>query len=392
MFCTKCGNKLADDARFCTKCGTAVNKPSVPSTPYPTGTFGGVTPDQSKAPPQQQIKSRKKLPLKPFIIAGASLIVIAAVLMSILVFSNDVDVYAWGRDEDDNPVYWKNGKPVELPNGEDVEVNSMFVSDNDVYFCGNMGEQFHRMAIYWKNGKLVELSDDADADAESIYVSGNDVYICGWADDKAVYWKNGKLIELSDDAGAESIYVSGNDVYVCGKVDSKPVYWKNGKLVELSIMNYNKYNVFVESIYVSSNDVYVSGCSSMGKWYDTKAIYWKNGKLVELPKTSDRDGDGDFTKSIYVSGKDVYVCGSNRLRINKPFYWKNGKLVELPKMNDDSASIITESIYISRNNVYVGGVYYNEDTSKNYIVLWKNNKIVRSYEVGHVYDVFVTKK
>ena len=48
MFCTKCGNKLADDARFCVKCGTTVNTASVPNTQLQAGSFGDVTPEQMK--------------------------------------------------------------------------------------------------------------------------------------------------------------------------------------------------------------------------------------------------------------------------------------------------------------------------------------------------------
>jgi len=49
MFCVKCGNKLADSARFCIKCGTAINTSSVPNTPQQAEVFGGGTLEQMKA-------------------------------------------------------------------------------------------------------------------------------------------------------------------------------------------------------------------------------------------------------------------------------------------------------------------------------------------------------
>jgi hypothetical protein len=46
MFCSKCGEKIKEEARFCAKCGTPVNTSSVPNTPPTAGGFGGVTPEQ----------------------------------------------------------------------------------------------------------------------------------------------------------------------------------------------------------------------------------------------------------------------------------------------------------------------------------------------------------
>jgi len=45
MFCSKCGEKIEEGAKFCAKCGTAVNTTTVPNTPPPTEAFGSVTND-----------------------------------------------------------------------------------------------------------------------------------------------------------------------------------------------------------------------------------------------------------------------------------------------------------------------------------------------------------
>jgi len=325
MFCTKCGAKIEEGSKFCVKCGTPVNASSVPNTPPTAEAFGGVTPHQSKAPPQQQVMPRKKLPVKPFIIAGSILIVIIviAIILFIPVFhytadtreTVDVDVYACGQ-VGEKAVYWKNRKRVELPYGR--YASSINISGNDVYVFGDIGEYPNSKTVYWKNGKLVELPKMNDNDGtfvSSRYVYGNDVYVCGEAYNKAVYWKNGKLVELSS-GNAKSIYVSGNDVYVCGNVgEDKVVYWKNGTLVELPGGNdRNVYNRTPCSIYVSGNDVYVAGIISVWGAYDLDlwnifdlgkfyVVLWKNSKMVRVYNFGLVSGFGGGERNI----SDVFI-------------------------------------------------------------------------------------
>ena len=49
MFCTKCGNKIRDDAKFCTFCGAPVRRP-VPPAPVEPQTLGSV-PNAGEMPP-----------------------------------------------------------------------------------------------------------------------------------------------------------------------------------------------------------------------------------------------------------------------------------------------------------------------------------------------------
>ena len=49
MFCTKCGNKIRDDAKFCTFCGAPVRRP-VPPAPVEPQTPGSV-PNAGEMPP-----------------------------------------------------------------------------------------------------------------------------------------------------------------------------------------------------------------------------------------------------------------------------------------------------------------------------------------------------
>jgi hypothetical protein len=423
--CKNCGQVIIEGAQFCIKCGTAVNTSSVPNTTPQVKVFGGVAAKQMKHEPAP----RRRSPLKPFIIAGSILIVIAIVLLSIFAFNGkDEKLYVSG---DDRTVL--SGEDEKLNAPSKIDEKLVFSSEFDVYACGHTGDKVG----YWKNEKFVDLSkiyDYGKTTAESIYVSGNDVYVCGKVDDKPVYWKNGELVELplnrSDGGDAESIYVSGNDLYVVGTAIG-PVYWKNGKLVELPSVYFGRNY----SIYVSGNDVYISGPVSK------KTSYWKNGEIIELPTKE----HGGGTSTIYVSSNDVYVCGAvvtDYINFynssNKAVYWKNGKLVELPSIDNKISN--AQSIYVSGNDVYVGGninldpvywkngelvtlpngiVYYNAESvyvsafsvdsfyisdndvyacgsGSNCVVIWKNSNIVRFFsmknEETYMNSVFLKKK
>ena len=187
-------------------------------------------------------------------------------------------------------VFWKNGIPLDRDSMniyDTYELNSLAVSNNDVYMVGwgAVGE-----ARYWKNENLIELSPryspttlNISATASSIAVSGNDVYVAGyqseqlspvggWSNVFAVYWKNGNLVKLTDgskDANATFIAVSGTDVYVAGVVVTdgavnKPQYWKNGNIVNLTDGSTDAY---ANSIAVSGTDVYVAGTQWDGNLY-----------------------------------------------------------------------------------------------------------------------------
>ncbi len=52
MFCTKCGNKIRDDAKFCTFCGAPVRRP-VPPAPVEPQTPGSV-PNAGKCLPSNR--------------------------------------------------------------------------------------------------------------------------------------------------------------------------------------------------------------------------------------------------------------------------------------------------------------------------------------------------
>ena len=292
--------------------------------------------------------------------------------------------------------YWKENEKKPQYTIEMSRVSSIFVSSNEVYAGGyykaydlshmnpysvSMDDYAINVACYWKNGKLVSLTySKYGSEVNSIFVSGNDVYAGGYIHGKDAalggYWKNGKWVGLSNakyGSMVRSIFVSSNDVYVSGWISNSngiviPCYWKNGEMFALSFISEKK-TASAYSIFVSSNDVYVCGYSRNNLGVDT-ACYWKNGELIPLlPFDSKYNSIG---ASIFVSRNDVYVGGYIKNSYRFPTvagYWKNGKWVELPSIVNESISKVT-SIFVFGNDVYVGG-YSNEMPG-----YWKNDEWV----------------
>lgn len=324
--------------------------------------------------------------------------------------SPQVDIYVCGEEWDGTRYiasYWKNGNRVILGDGF---ANSIFVSGNDVYVCGNG-------ATYWKNGNLVTLGNGV-GQTNSIAVSGNDVYVAGGMGGHAVYWKNGKPTYLpensrigewadiypvdSTSSTAYSIFISGSDIYIAGGEEisrmispypnlshiygRSAVYWKNSNEIYLIKGGYgSSYADDAYSIFVEGPDVYACGA--------LEARYWKNGNYVFL---------GGTAKSIFVSEGDVYVAGTQpdgepyqtyngtRYRIVAK-YWKNGIAVNL---TDGSKNAFATFIAVSGNDVYVAG--YEEKTAGafDYVAkYWKNgNPVVLSNIESYANSIFIIKK
>lgn len=249
---------------------------------------------------------------------------------SIFVSGSDIYITALSAKNDGTNSavgkYWKNGVATIVTDTlQRGTLNSVFVSNNDVYMAGNETSQVNNLVAYWKNGVAVPLiNGPIPGSANSVFVSGNDVYVAGnerirqlQDNTSAVYWKNGNRIILSNDsiesAEATSVFVSGSDVFVSGDVYTgthiEAVYWKNGVRTILSFND--SLDEHTTAIGVSGNDVYIAGHAGY------VAKYWKNDSPVNLT-----DGLHEAAAtSLSIANGDVYIAGYD---YDIPKYWKNG--------------------------------------------------------------------
>jgi len=213
------------------------------------------------------------------------------------------------------PVCWKNGKAITLENSNpadssgrpvDYQANYVFMSGNDVYVgCENVCSKKIR---YWKNGKeIVWDCGHSPVNIESMYISGNDVYIAGSFEcdgyHKAAYWKNGnKAVLGKNNANSviNAIYVSGNEVYVAGMqddahTDDRAAYWKNGERIDL------KEGINTSSIFILDGITYVAGNKEDEYGPTCHARYWVNGEKILLD--NEETGTGTWATSIFVVKK-----------------------------------------------------------------------------------------
>ena len=222
------------------------------------------------------------------------------------VFVSGEDVYVLGSDMPSPQTspklqsfkIWKNGEAEIFAQGSvEWAVNSLFVSEGDVYVAGSKPTPSGSRAVLWKNGVEEILTSEAiNSYANSVFVSDKDVYVAGYGYyllnnhhvSFAKLWKNGKVENLTSGTEfgkAYSVYVSNGDVYAAGEDNGKARLWKNG--VVQDIADDEKARMYL-SVFVSGEDVYLSGCveasvpSGNATLVYPQAALWKNGQRLNL--------------------------------------------------------------------------------------------------------------
>jgi hypothetical protein len=296
---------------------------------------------------------------------------------------SDMDFYVVGAIYDDatqteKAVMWKNGVETVFATapygiGEELDARDIFVSNGNVYVL-TTGKNVHN--TLWTNGVPTTITND-DVFLNTIFVSGNDVYAAGGDYNNAIkIYKNGVLISTINGnfAYAYDIAVSGNDVYVVGTVaphgNMEARLWKNGVETVLS----NGTGSTARKVVVVGNDVYVGGSN-----YDNETwneVIWKNGVETKLSAMA---GDENVQfRDIAVEGNDVYVLGTAvKFNYDKEFYgnaisgrlWKNGVVSKF------ATGCIPTAISVVGNNVYTAGykrTFNNNGDAIYQFKQWKN--------------------
>ncbi len=231
--------------------------------------------------------------------------------------------------------------------------------DSTVYIAGNNGVS----PILWKNGVPDTLSTTI-GDAFQIFASGNDIYVAGTYQHtinthtnivqngpdigQYVYWKNGtpNNVDTPQENGVvPSVSVSGTDVYFTNLYG-----WKNGTMIDFPGEGtpgkyFTPTGIF--STFAEGADVYFAGYDTLGN-----GVYWKNGVMTIAVPYGGRGTTQPLVHCIYVSGNNVYVGGMS----DKGVYWLNGTAYFMqPRPNDGSFLSSINSLFVDGTDVYNPG-------------------------------------
>ena len=218
------------------------------------------------------------------------------------------------------------------------------------------------MSCNRNGGDDPENPDNPSPSLGHVFVAGssNSSFYMG----PAVCWVDGVMETL--DAGAydaaRPVCVKGTDVYYGGcDVHHNPVIWKNGTPEVLSDRKGT-----VTDIKTANNKIYACGSA------DDKPVYWVDGQMVVLPIDPDNEWAQYEPHAIFISGNDIYVVGTFYNHMNDgdgACLWKNGVLQLLSDKPSDARDIC-----IIGSTVYVVG---SEEFSNGYqkAVMWVNGVI-----------------
>src|ERR1700733_14206820 len=232
----------------------------------------------------------------------------------------------------------------------DSRTNTDSTSNLTVYIAGNNGAN----PVLWKNGTVDTLSVTYGT-ANQISISGNDVYVAGICQENVnyifqvepfngfpvgqyVYWKNGIQNNIGSPAFisySSSISVSGDNVYY-----ANGYAWENGTMIT------SPDSLQARAVFSTGSDVYIAGYDSA---YDV--VYWKNGVMNIVSLFKGHCCAAPLVSCIYVSGNDVYVGGM----YNHGVYWKDGTANYMQYTTSGSFIPSLNSLLVSGNDVYTTG-------------------------------------
>jgi hypothetical protein len=232
--------------------------------------------------------------------------------------------------------YWIDGKPYELP--DCVNVNAIYVDNNNVYVVGSYEENRGRIRTYWLNG--VKQKEPPDGAMRDIAFDNGVLYIAGFYTitekeseiDIACYWINGKRYELPNSKNfvAHGIKVVNGRKYI-GAIDyqnQKACYWIDN--AQYTFSNSGDYtNIANKAFTVSNGDVVMM----------SEKNFWVNGSKQNFKAT------GFFGYCVaYARGK-TYIAGPYLRWDGTACYWIDEKRYNIYGSSGDTVGVNT--IYVT---------------------------------------------
>jgi hypothetical protein len=289
--------------------------------------------------------------------------------------------------------------------------NIQFMTLSPALYAGGYESNVNKVQVakIWKGTTITELTDGKyNGAVNSIFISGADIYACGYYGGvpNSMIWKNNSLIATTNSSSsnyASSIFVSNGNYYSIFNVIGTGIL--NGSVLYPTLVSSTSgggrlikinNNSSASSVFLSGTDIYVAGYrrefipnACCGNLYSV-AMLWKNGVSIDLNSTN----NNAEARSVFISGNNVYVGGYESNGINSiAKIWKNGVGTNL---SDGLTSTVINSLYINNSDVYAVGVEYLNGYSNGIQLsrakLWKNGtplNLTNGKFPAEAYSIFV---
>ena len=259
-------------------------------------------------------------------------------------FISDNNVYIAGKknvNDGDRATLWINGKPQEL----DTIVSTaqfVYVHNDDIYVVGTRGSGSGRRTVLWKNGNMQELSKPGTFWLyPRIYVFDNEIYISRNSNKEIILWKDGEeKIKIIRTIGPDAFFIQNGDVYtiVYDEYQRSWKLYKNNIIEKEYIFN----NKFISKIFFIPNkdkntdiDIYMLDNNSLWKNNENSFIKITEFESIENPATLEKIPT--IPRHVFAMDNDIYVIANcYTSSISKLLLWKNGttKIIAEPFLVD----------------------------------------------------------